>query len=301
MDRLNNPDQEIRLGELPVFFQTTRITFVFGRSADIDTGLRLPAAVRGALGRQLKKLADEREAGDDFSPHAFHGLFSDHDWIGQERHFAKPFVIWVTASSSNIYVEISLFGRAGIWRDEIIEAMSRVMISTARGGEGGITIDGQTRARRIWPLEDIYWRIREGYPVPIAKRVFVLSSITPIVMGGGETLKGSYKDLLASLCLRLAGLARWHDLAVPDLEDSSRIAELCGKVRLEEIFEVKASKYERRSINFGRKGKVEKGIMGHWFVRDYPDTLWPCFVLGTLTNFGFDISQGAGRYVISEP
>ena len=301
VDRLNNPAQEIGMEELSLFFQTTRITFLFRRPPDIDTGLRLPAAIRGAMGRQLKKLADKREAEGDFSPRAFHGLFADHDWSGQQRQFAKPFVIWTNANSRTIQVEISLFGRAGTWRDEIIEAMSRVMTPRQCGGEGGITIDSQSRARRIWPIEDVYWRVRDGYPVPAARKTFILSSITPIVMGGGNKMKGGYDDLFASLLSRLAGLARWHDLAVLELEDKYQISRLCGQVTLEQVFGLKARKYERRSINFGKMVKVEKGIMGHWFVRDYPEDMWPSLVLGTLTNFGFDISQGAGRYVISEP
>ena len=298
---LNNPGHEIAVGELPLFFRTLRISFIFRRPPDIDTGFRLLAAVRGALGRQLKKLADERLIHGDKTPCAFHGLFADHDWIGLQRHFAKPFVIWVTSSPDNICVEVSLFGQAGFWRDEIIDAMSRVMISRERGGEGGITMHSKTRARRIWPLVDVFWRVREGYPVPSAKKAFIISSITPIVMSGGNKLKGGFDDLLTSLCFRLAGLARWHDVDAPDLISSALIARLRNRLVMEGLFGTRAEKYERRSISFGRMVKSENGIMGHWYVRDYPEEMWPVFVLGTLTNFGFDVSQGAGRYVISDP
>ena len=300
-ERLNKPARELTIADFCHLFHVTRITFLFRRPPDIDTGIRLPAAVRGAMGRQLKNLADGRKAQDDFSPRAFHGLFADHDWAGRERQFAKPFVIWTQADSNTIQVEISLFGRAGTWRDEIIEAMGRVMIPRKRGGEGGISIDGKSRARRIWPIRDIYWRVREGYPIPPARKAFILSSLTPIIMSGGGKMKGGYDDLFASLLVRLAGLARWHDVAVPELEDEHRIARWCKRVRPEQLFRPHARQFERRSINFGKMVKAEKGIMGHWFVRDYPEQMWPCLVLGTLTNFGFDVSQGAGRYVISEP
>lgn len=43
------------------------------------------------------------------------------------------------------------------------------------------------------------------------------------------------------------------------------------------------------------------GILSLFLVRDYPKQLWPAIVLGTLTNCGYDVPRGTGRYVVGDP
>jgi len=57
--------------------------------------------------------------------------------------------------------------------------------------------------------------------------------------------------------------------------------------------------YRRKSRNSGDMEKV--GILSLFLVRDYPKQLWPAIVLGTLTNCGYDVPRGTGRYVVGDP
>ena len=299
-DLIANPEMEIPLADLPRIFQVTRLTFVCKRPPDVDTGIRLPSAVRGALGPQLAAVARDRADPPD-RPTALQVIYGDHGILDRHSRVAKPYVIWCRAEGGRIFVEISLFGEAGLWRDDVIEAFARVMLPRARGGEGGISLDGVSRARRPWPIEDIYWRERQGYPVPKARNSFLMSFVTPLVLGNREMQRGEPWRMFSTLLIRLGGLARWHRADVPELRSFDEIEALCTTVRSEPVLPPKAAMYRRKSRSFGDMEKFETGILGSFLVRDYPRELWPAIVLGTLTNCGYDVPQGAGRYVISDP
>ena len=296
---LEQPRMTVDTVGLCAFFRVTRVTFTFARPPDLDDGWRLTAALRGALGRQLLRLAQMR--GTDGGAQLWHALFADYRWTGRERHYPKPFVIWITPRPKHLYVEVSLFGEVGHWRDDLIEALTRVMLPRERGGEGGVSLDAHTRARRIWPIRDVYWRVRDGIVPPPPRRSFVLSTLTPLVAGSNRTLRGTYRDMFASLLYRLAGLARWHGIDVPLLNGPETVLPWCGCIRVEPVGGIKAARYERRSRSFGVYKRPENGILGHFLVRDYPEQLWPCFVLAPLVNMGYSIPQGAGRVVLSDP
>jgi hypothetical protein len=188
-----------------------------------------------------------------------------------------------------------------MWRRAIADAMLGVMHPRSEGGEGGVCLAGGSRARRAWKLTNAYWRERDGYPIPPPKPVFVLASMTPLVLGNAKALKGSYHVLFVSLCLRIAGLAAWHRLGLTELSDLDGVRELCRDIVTAPILPPKQTGFARRSRSFGRHEKFEAGIHACLRISDYPAKLWPCFVLGTLCHIGFDVSQGAGRYEITDP
>jgi hypothetical protein len=289
------------LAELPYFWQTTRITFIYKRPKDLEGGIRLPAAIRGALGEPLAQVSVERYGGDPQRPAPFPAFYADHFMYDERWHAPKPFVIWVREKEERIYVEFSLFGTAGRWKDDVIEAMLRIMLPVERGGQGGIRLSSGLSPRRIWEIEDIYWRSRGSYLPPAAKPAFVLTSITPFVFGGQEHLKASIKDLLFTIFARIAGLMRWQGVA-PDKD--LRFASLrtaCEAIKSELVLPPRFVSTDRWSRTFSKKAKQEIGVHLSILVREYPEWLWPGIVLGTLTHAGYDVVQGYGRYALSDP
>jgi hypothetical protein len=232
---------------------------------------------------------------------AAHAIFADHGRMDASWHFPKPLVIWVTPTSNRIFVEVSLFGEACHHRGDVIEAMARIMLPRQRGGEGGITLDSKTRGRGPWKLLDVYWRQRWNYPVPPAKRTFIISAVTPLKLGNSAFARGDFADLFATLGARAFGLARWHGIDLPQLSRFQQVRAMARRVKAEFLEPARAAAYERRSRSFGASPRLEQGLSGHIVIRDYPDPFWHCFALGTLFHMGYDTSQGHGRYVISDP
>jgi len=160
---LENPIARVDLATLAAMWQTTRVTMVFERPPDLEGGMRLTAAIRGAMGEPLKQVSEERYGTGDVLGTPFHALFADHCMFEDRWHVPKPFVIWCKEEDSRIFVEISLFGEAGRWKDDVIEAMLRVMLPANRAGSGGITLMSGSRVRRPWKILDVFWCHRGLY------------------------------------------------------------------------------------------------------------------------------------------
>lgn len=298
---LSAPVGRFGLAELPNFWRVTRITFVFERPPDLDDGVRLPAAIRGALGEPLKVVSRERYSDDAPLGTPFHAFFADHCMFSERWHVPKPFVIWCHSADQRIYIEVSLFGEAGIWRDDVIEAMLRVMHPVEKGGEGGVSLMPGSRARRIWKLRDIFWRERGGFPIPPIRKQFLFTSKTPMIMSGQTIMRSETPQLFFSIFARLAGLARWHGIEAADDLAFSSIRAACRAIRTEVLFEPRPSLQQRYSRTFRTRGRSEAGLYLTVLVRAFPDELWPGFVLGTLSHAGYDVVQGYGRYAIGYP
>ncbi|MCT8268011.1 hypothetical protein NYQ83_12070 [Afifella sp. JA880] len=296
-DFLDTPIVELSLEELPFFWRTTRVTIDFDRPADLEGGMRLPAAIRGALGEPLRAIA-ERDTGHPLGS-LFHVMFADHCMFAERRHVPKPFVIWVREGAEQIRVEISLFGEAGCFREQLIEAVLRVMTPVAKGGEGGISLMNGRRTRRIWPLRDLFWQESGQYLPPPLRRRFMLSSLTPFGLSNQQTVRHSQTQLIASIFKRIAGLARWHRVQMERDLSFSRIDELVCEIEVYPVLEPNLSLVSRRSRSFQTKERVQTGFSTSLKVDAFPPELWPGFVLGTLTHAGYDVPQGYGRYEIS--
>lgn len=296
---LSRPHDEIGLELLPSFFEITRLSYSFKRPKDVDTGPRLPAALRGALGRQLKLLCltepDARMAA------AFSGLFADHGGLFPTIHFPKPFVIWADVRGEELNVDISLFGASGCWARIVHTAMTNIMKPINEGGEGGVTIDAATHARRMWDLEEATVAMAGKVAVPPPKKSFLLSTLTPLVLSNDGSLKGDFATLFQSLFIRIQGLAAWHNLTVTEFGNLPALQAKARQIRIARQTTPRPVSFARRSRNFGPMTRHENGLYLSLHVTDYPDELWPAFVLGTYVHFGYGVSQGAGRYVISDP
>lgn len=289
------------LEDLPKFFEITRITFTYQRPPDLEGGFRLPAAIRGALGEPLRQVSQERYGVNSSLPSPFPGLYADHFKFDERWHVPKPFVIWTRVENNRIYVEISLFGLAGRWKDDLIEAMLRIMLPKERGGQGGIRLMGGRSPRRPWHIEDVFWRVKSSFEVPPVKPVFVMTSTTPFILGGQGILSARTGDLFFTIFARLAGLMHWHQMsAAPELK-LARIRETIKDIRHSFVLEPKIVDTIRKSRNFQGRGKLERGVLASIRIEDYPHWLWPGFYLGTFTHAGYDVVQGYGRYGISDP
>jgi hypothetical protein len=228
-------------------------------------------------------------------------MYADHCMFEARWHVPKPFVIWVHEEKGKIYVQISLFGEAGCFRDDLIEAMLRVMTPQKQGGEGGISLAYGKSTRRLWELLDIYWQQREGYLPPPERKVFVLASLTPIVTSNQEILRYDTAAMLQTIFARISGLARWHGIkAGPDMA-FGRLEKLCRQTEVSSLLPGSPFAMSRRSRTFAKRERRQLGYLVNLRVSQYPLELWPGFVIGTLTHAGYDVAQGYGRYEICDP
>jgi hypothetical protein len=296
---LQEPSAVVPLAELAWHFEIGRLTYVFERPRHIDDGVRLPAALRGALGNQLAKVSAAASSMNGRA--AYPSLFGDFPNLYPSRHFPRPMVIWCATDRAALRVDITLFGNAMRWRDDVHAAMKGVMTPRENGGQGGVTLDGVSAVRRIWALRACSWRQRSAIPMPPAKRSFLMTTKTPLVAGNDGVLKGGDDALFLSLFVRLQGMAAWNGLRVAEFDGIPATRAMAACVRVGMRTNPKPAMFSRRSKSFGASTKHEDGLLTSMLVNDYPETLWPAFVLGAYTHFGSSATQGAGRYVISDP
>jgi hypothetical protein len=120
-------------------------------------------------------------------------------------------------------------------------------------------------------------------------------------MSSQQTMKGGIPDLLFTIFARIAGLSRWHGFEAGADLSFPAIRAACGDVRSEILFEPRVRFERRKSRTFRGEGRLETGLDIRLLVRDFPEALWPGFVLGTLTHAGYDVVHGYGRYAIGSP
>lgn len=298
---LENPVAKVDMVMLASMWQTTRVTMVFERPPDLEGGMRLVAAIRGALGEPLKQVSQERYGSGGALGTPFHAFYADHCMFQDRWHVPKPFVIWCEVRSNRIFVEISLFGEAGQWKDDVIEAMLRVMLPRARGGSGGITLMFGSRVRRPWKILDVFWCQKNLYLPGALRPQFVLSSMTPVVFRGTDIAGGKVEDGFFSLFARLAGLARWHGVSLDETWNFTNLRKSCKDIEWSNILDTKSHVIERFSRTYTAKPKLHAGFDVRAKITGYADEMWPGFVLGTLTHWGYDTVQGYGRYAIQNP
>jgi hypothetical protein len=261
----------------------------------------LPAAFRGALGHTLRAVSEERLNPMRAFGTAFQTLFADHHIFEEGWFVPKPFVIWVTTTSTKIYVEITLFGEAGYWRDDVAEAALRIMVPKGSGGQGGISVASGSPVKRAWKLEDIYWREMGAYPIPKAKRIFILATKTPIITSAQSLIRPSIDNLLFTIFARVSGVARWNGVRLDADWSFEKIRELVARINHSSLLPPRISVVSRKSRSYGQMTRLETGLHLELKIDDYPDALWPGFVLGTLAHAGYDTSQGFGRIIIADP
>jgi len=125
--------------------------------------------------------------------------------------------------------------------------------------------------------------------------------MTPAVFSGTNTIGGEVEDGLFSLFARLAGFARWHGVSLDETWNFANLRRLCEEVEWHSILDVRPDFTERYSRTYASKPKLHAGFNVRMKITSYADELWPGFVLGTLTHWGYDTVQGFGRYAIQTP
>ncbi len=303
---LDEPPLTVALADVPAFWRRCNITFVFRRPPLLEDGDWLPAAIRGALGRQLKRLAETREWWEvqgaperRGGPSALDALYRNHAVFAETRHVPKPFVIGCKVRAERVRVRLSLFGHAIRWREDVMRAMHGVMQPRQAGGEGGIALRMRGRARAPWPLVDAWWQEEAAFPLPPPKPSFLLVSRTPVVAGVEGKYRGDMADLWFSLVMRVAGLARWQGLKAP--VDEAHWRALCRRVKAEHLHPPRPSSYVRRSRRHPLRDHHMRGVRLNLLIRDCPRELWPVFALGVTCHMGGDAALGHGRYIIGDP
>lgn len=294
---LASAEGALNFAELANFWHTTRVTFTFRRPPDLEGGIRLPGVIRGALGPPLRRIA-EREPDHPFGS-LFHMMYADHFVFEKRWHTPKPFVIWVEDRNGRIFVQISLFGIAGAFREHLVEAMLAVMQPVSVGGEGGITIMDGKQNRRIWPIEDIYWQDRGHFPVSTYRDTCLLGTLTPVITSNDNFVSNDLKQIFSTIFKRIRGLALWQGVMCSPSFGFDNIDKAMKNIRLD-LIASGFKKRERRSRSFSTVARHHVGLKQTILVSDLPEILRPGLLIGTMTHIGYEVPQGYGRYEIFE-
>ena len=248
---------------------------------------RTPRRVRGAWGEALKVAASpEAIAGlacPWAPPSALDPFFRPQGFVTPGLEIPKPYTIRCAADGPDLVVELRVFGIAIDWLEAAGEALVRALREGVRGPDGrGLTITDRQNS------------IYEAVAVPPPAAMFGLRFETPLDLRRERADTPVLPSLVASLCNRISGLARWQDAAVEDGWAQAMKAACAGVETLERLAPVEAGK--RSSSRQGRSDIPVNGMTGDLILAGDLASLLPLLAIGQTTHAGSHAAIGQGAY-----
>lgn len=245
--------------------------------------------VRGAWGMMLKSAASpEAIAGQACPwgpPCALDVFFRCQGFVTPGLEIPKPYTLRLAADGRDLIVELRVFGLATEWLEAAADALVRALREGVRGPGGrGLTVtDRQTNTY-------------EAIAVPPPLALLGLRFETPLELRREDGDAPILPSLIASLCNRISGLARWQDAAVEDGWASAMLAasaELQVLDRLERL-----PSRLRSSSRQGVKNIPVHGMTGDLILAGDLSPLLPLLTLGQTTHAGSHAAIGQGAYTL---
>lgn len=215
---------------------------------------------------------------------------------GQVNEITKPYVLEAGRRGGDLVIVLRIFGLAGDWRREAVMAMAQALRGSVRWRD--LARDGGLFVPRVVDVAEPRERRLEGLsPVAGKGEEAQLVFLAPVDAETGR-LRDAPWLLFERLRVRLAMVARWHDL---DLSESWG--------RLEEDW--LGCSYEVSEVSLPARRDAGMARGGHRFRNrvDRPvrivmagalGNLWPLLELGRRVHVGRGASIGLGAYRLGD-
>lgn len=293
--RLEAPDTIVSIDELAERWHSCDIVWTiegYGKAIG-DPGL--PGRIRGAFGEHLLLGASPEAARGDPCPWdppcTFDILFRKQGRIEQGLDFPGPWIIELDAINGDLVVTFRLFGFAADYAPSAAEALTHALHEK---------VDYPGRTGIFYPKPKIVRRSIHGdtgvEPV-MARNGLILDFLTPVTLTG-NAVKQNPRALVTTAAARLAGLARWHDLALE--MDREELVAATRNLAFEWV-EAIPVQWQRGSARQGKSFQMG-GLVGRLvLVGDAQDLELASSIIamGERTHIGADIAFGCGRYSLT--
>ncbi|WP_374763769.1 CRISPR system precrRNA processing endoribonuclease RAMP protein Cas6 [Yunchengibacter salinarum] len=281
---LHTPADAVSPAVLGDLWRHATLTVETARPDALETGPWLPGAFRGALGRQVHAAADGGAPGAALLRAA---LF---DTLGQyhgNQPIPKPALVQVDDDGTRVRFRLRLFGEAMVFTDFLADLAMRALA-------GGLPLRENGRQRVAYEVLDAYSDpITHVRPVSAPLSSAVLVFRTPLCVTRTGAMAGSLDRLLLNMLNRLAGLARWQDMA---LDTAAAVAALKAAppiVRAERMTPISWTRY---SLRQGDQPIVQKGMIGTLALEGLPDVARIILPLAETCHVGGQTVFGFGRF-----
>jgi hypothetical protein len=282
------PPLTLGVDELTRLWLAERVSILCRRPRDFADYPELSVRIRGAFGRSLATISP-RSADGWSRPSAFSVLFAPAGKWAAGLELPKPFVIRARASRDTIIVELSLFGHAGVFTDEAVEALRRAL---ARG----IAISPEA-AMRI-PLEIVSEsRSRMGgLQVFESARAASLVFRTPVAVRTRDQIRSDPSSIMRSVLLRVSGMARWQGVSLA--ADWLRLHRVIDALDANDS-ELTCVRWRRYSLRRGDSAIPMTGWLGPLRFGGRLNDLAPYLAIAETCNVGSHASLGLGWFDLS--
>lgn len=293
--RLDAPEETVDFARLADHWHDCEISWVVEGVGKAIGDPGLPGRIRGAFGEELLSRASPEAARGDPCPWdppcAFEVLFRKQGRIAQGLDFPGPWIIGLDASNGDLRVTFRLFGFAADYAAAAAEALTYALRDK---------VDYAGRTGFFFPKPIITDRtIRAGSEIHLSRprNGMILDFLTPVTLTG-NTVKQSPRGLVTTAAARLAGMARWHDLALE--HDRETLVQATRNLNFEWM-EATMVRWQRGSSRQA-KSFAMAGLVGRLVISGEPDDLQlPSIILalGERTHIGADSAFGCGRYALT--
>jgi CRISPR-associated protein Cas2 len=275
--------------ELCGLWQRTVVVLKTSIPAGFEDGPWVVKNFRGAIGAVFKRQreADAPRARDEKSD--LLGVFFENNLMINDDHVPVPMVVSIRREKRQLIVEITLFGFAGLWHEEILHAASQALDNGIRVTEGG-------RVYPAWQLEDWYWYRKNSFGFSDPKTEIFIKPVSLVVLDRAGRPSFNFNALPGALAIRVMLIARWMGVEMTFSWENVRALADEINIRIPKLKpEVSYFRFSRRDRN--RKVNTWTNYSAV-HLENIPAQLWPAFHLGQTTMAGHSIVHGFGEYRI---
>ena len=282
---LHNPPITVSPEELPHFWRRTEIIFTCKIPQPFEDGEWRAKNIRGSFGRSLLAF-NGGGAGLAKNYPPWLALFETRPRIYGVT--APPPLVFCTYREKNlIFIQLTLFGYAELWRAEVIMALNTAFASGIRPSYFGWSYPS-------WEVVDWYWYRKDGFEPPKPRQNVYLQPVSPLKLGERAYTRPIDAGIFDSLLKRLTGLARWMGV---DLRIEGRaFFDSYRKINIHPVVYRAEGGYVRFPFNDRRKLIVSIGSLDTFELCNIPKSFWPLLWLGQSAHMGKDVTHGFGKY-----
>ena len=265
-------------------WRVTTVTVKCAQPRELEPGIWMPWAVRGAVGSILFDVDLPRN--DRAS--AYQALMAPSHLMVQGRWVPAPLLIDVFAGDSQILITARLFGFADLWLDTFIGALVLAL-------NGGVRLRYGGHERAPWPVLDFSYVRGIGVPTVFGPSLLI-RPLTPLCYGSQAHVPHAPERWLVSAITRATLIARWQgfrvDRKVPDAEN------LAENIRIIPSALQRVERFGKRSRRHAGATIEVTGERTELLLRNVDKDIAAALSLASTTGAGGHTAFGFGRFVL---